>query len=144
MPYASQTKIELAAGGAARLVELSDWDGDADVDADVVEESQAAADGWIDSYLRMRFATPIPTPSSTLVRLAADEAVYWMREKRGMLSQQDIEARKGRETWLRDCSKGLVRPDEPLPPPSSAIATTWVDDTTERDVSRETLKGGVW
>jgi phage gp36-like protein len=143
MPYASQAKIELAAGGAVRLRDLADWDGDQAVDAAVIAEAQAAADGWIDSYLRMRFATPIAAPSTTLVRIAAEEAVYWMLERRGMAGPQDVESRKRREAWLRDCASGAVRPDEPLPAQSTAVQSAWVDDPG-RAVSRDGLKGGVW
>jgi phage gp36-like protein len=143
MPYATQDQIQLAAGGAARLVELADWNRDGAIDADVIAMAQSAADGWIDSYLRARFATPIATPSDTLVRLAADEAVYVFRQRVGMLSQSDADDRKSRETWLRDCARGVVRPDEPLPEKSTAVKSAWVDDPG-RSISREGLKGGVW
>ncbi len=88
MAYASQTHIELAVGGATRLRELADWDDDGEVDAGVIAEAQAAADGYIDSYARTRYATPIETPSATLIRVAAEEAVYWMRSKRGVVGEE--------------------------------------------------------
>ncbi len=142
-PYASQTQIQLAAGGAVKLVELADWDDDGAADGDVIAMVQAAADGWIDSYLRARFATPVATPSDTLVRVAAEESVYVLRLRRQMVTELDTEARKQRETWLRDCAKGLVRPDEPLPAASTAVKSAWVEDPG-RAVSRDGLKGGVW
>ncbi len=141
MPYATQAQIQIAAGGADKLVQLADWDHDGVVDADVLAQAQAAADGWIDGYARSRFATPIAVPSSTLIRVAAEEAVYWMRKQRSMLSEDDRKDHEERERWCKDLSAGRVRPDEPLPAQSTAVQSAWVDRPDEQPVSRERLQG---
>lgn len=141
MAYATQTQIQMAAGGPDRFVQLADWNGDGTVDADVIAEAQARADGWIDQYLRERYTTPIATPSDTLIRLAADEAVYWLRKSRGLLAQdeQDVEQRKDRERQLQDMAAGKIRPDEPLPTKSTAVGAAFVENCSP--VSRAGLKG---
>lgn len=145
MAYATQDQIRLAAGGSSpagpsdRFVELADWNGDGAVDADVIAEAQLRADGWIDGYLRLRYATPIATPSDTLIRIAADECVYWMRSKKQQLSQEDMEERKNREHQLEAMAAGKIRPDEPLPLKSSAVTSTVVD--LGGCITREGLKG---
>lgn len=144
MAYATQTQISLAAGGDQRFLELFDWDGDGVVDALVVSEAQSRADGWIDGYLRGRYATPIATPSDTLIRLSADECVYWARKKRGLLAQdqQDLEDRKDRERQLEAMGAGKIRPDEPPPEQSTAVVAGVVEN--ESPISRRGLKGSFW
>lgn len=139
MPYTVTQDLEQAAGGAARLVELADWDGDGEADAAALAAAQAKADGLIDSYAAMRYATPIASPSAILVQQAADEAIYQLKSRRGMVTAQDVEERTARMEWLEQLSKGRVRPDEPLPPKSSAVAAR--HSISNRAVSREKTKG---
>lgn len=145
MPYATQAQIALAIGGTARLVELADFDGDGAVDADAIARAQDAADGFIDPFLRVRYATPIATPSSSLVRLAADQAVYEMKKWRGMLTELDLKDLERRERELQDYAKGLRRPDEPLPAKSTATRSGWVDrndsEMTDALLSRKDFEG---
>ncbi len=65
------------------------------------------------------------------------------QDRAGRATEHDVEDRKTRETWLRDCAGGRARPDEPLPAPSTAVKSAWVEDPG-RAVSRDGLKGGVW
>lgn len=139
MTYASQSDIETAAGGAARLVELADWDADGTADAAAIAGVQAATDGWIDSYAALRYAVPIESPTATLVQVAADECVYRLRQRRGMVGEADEQRHKEREAWLVHLSKGLVRPSDPAPSKSDAVRSKVV--VNNRDVSRCTLKG---
>lgn len=137
MPYATQAQIESAAGGATRFLQLADWNLDGAVDASVVAEAQARADGWIDEYLRHREATPIENPTDTLIRLAADEAVYWLRKVRGMLTVEEIDQRKERERQLSEMRSGTLRyKNDPRP---NAKSAAFVEN--EADVSREGTKG---
>lgn len=142
MTYASQDQIQLAAGGSDRFTSLTDWDGDGTPDPGVIAEAQARADGWLDGYLRQRYSTPIAAPTDTLQRLAADECVYWLRSKRGMLGPEDIEQRKEREREMEKYRKGELRPDEPLPAKSSAVVSAIVPNGS-CEVSRDSLKG-IW
>jgi phage gp36-like protein len=139
VPYAEHSHIEMAVGGADRLVQLADWDGDGVADTRVLVAAQVAADSLIDSYARKRYATPFAQPSETVRRVAAEECVYWMRQARGMVGPTELEERKVRLAWLESLGKGEVRPEEPAPPKSSAVRTAWHPST--RNMSRRTLKG---
>lgn len=141
MPYTSQTDIENAAGGNARLVQLADWEGQGAVDAAVIAAVQAAADGWIDGFLNKLYATPIPNPTSTLVQLAAEECVYQLRLRRGQVSEEDQQRRDKRQELLLLMNKGVVRPSNPAPAKSDAVRSEAV--VNNRDASRENLKGFV-
>ncbi|HWU91601.1 MAG TPA: phage protein Gp36 family protein [Kofleriaceae bacterium] len=139
--YATQADLDFAAGGAARFREATDWDGDGQVDAAVVASAQTAADGWIDSYLRLRYSTPIPTPSATLRLLAARETLYQIKASRGLvaITKEDIDERAQRIRELEAMRDGKLRPDEPPPAPSTAIRATFVANCD--DLSREGTKG---
>lgn len=117
MSYATDTQIELAAGGQDRLVALADWDGDQVVDADVITRAKEAADGLIDGYLRLKLgaddlARVRATPTVTLSSIAAAEAVYWMKSSRNMAGPDDVEQRKERERQLKLMNAGSFRVDD--------------------------------
>lgn len=139
MAYASRKDIEHAAGGAVRLVQLADWDGDGVADDDVIASARDKAEGIIDSYAAMRYAVPVARPSRTFVQLAAEETVYWLRERRGRLDDTHHLARDLRLQWLVQLAKGRVRPSEPLPPKSRAVVNRY--GKSRRAVSRERMKG---
>lgn len=139
MAYVTQTDLELACGGPARLVEIADWHGVGSADAAVVADAIDAACGWIDGYARLRYGTPIPSPTATIKRVVAAEAIYVLRERRQMLTEQDVATKTARDQWAADLRDGKVRPDEPLPAPSTAIRSAWRPST--RDTSRDKLKG---
>lgn len=146
MAYASQSDIQLAAGGFERFRDLVDFDGDGIIDPDVVARAQAAASSFIDPYLANRFGTPVASPWPELVTLAAEEAVYQIRGWKGMRGQMPNEAedRKLREATLELYQKGIKRPPDPQPVASSAPQSAWVEsDIDTAPVSREGLKG-VW
>ena len=139
MAYASLDDIVMAVGGPDRLVQLADWDNDGVVDDAVIAAAQVAADALIDSYARMRYATPIANPSATIRSVAAQEAVYQIRHNRGMAGQSEIDERAQRIEWLRDLSRGAVRPDEPAPSRSTAVKPVFIEST--RDLSRLKTRG---
>ena len=139
MSYVVQSDLEVACGGSARLVQLTDLDGAGALDADAMNAAIAAAEGWIDGYLRARFKTPIAAPSATLKLAVADEAIYQLRRRRSMLTEQDVADKTARDSWARDVAAGKVRPDEPAPATSTAVRASFRAST--RDVSRKTLKG---
>lgn len=140
MTYASTNDMEMAVGGAARLVELADWDGDGVADADVLERAKAAADAMLDSHLRLRTSAADlialrAAPPAELSTLAAEEAVYWMKKSKGMIGPDDIDLRKERERHLDLMRAGQLRPaDNPTPQRAVFIEN---DDP----VSRKGLKG---
>lgn len=141
MPYASQAKIQDAAGGAANLVQISDWDGDGQVDAAAIAHGQAAADGLFDGYFAQRYSVPLENPTDTVITMAAQEAVYQIKlANRAMsISEDDRRGHEERIAWLRDVAKGLIRPSNPAPAVADTVRSTIAVNT--RDQSRENLKG---
>ncbi len=142
MSYATDADIELAAGGADRLLALADWDNDQVADADVIAKAKVAADGLIDGYLRLRLgvddhARVRATPSATLAELAASEAVYWMKSKRNMVGADDIEQRKERERQLKMMNAGSFRIDD-APGTQRAVFIENDGDITRKN------SGGMW
>src|SRR5687767_246327 len=111
MPYASENDIRLAAGGAARFTELTDWNGDGVADPDVIARAQAVADAFINPYLRNRYTVPIAAPTEELKQLAAAEAVFWLRTSRNQASPEDMELHKLRIDKLEEYRSGINRPD---------------------------------
>lgn len=138
MPYATSAQIQVAAGGAAKLVEIFDWDKDGVADAAVIADLQAKVDAWIDSFAGKRFAVPMASPSIALQQLSAEEVVY--RGKRGLVSEYDTDQHKERLSWLEAVAAGKVVPCDPPPAPASTVRSAWVARDTD-DVSREKLKG---
>jgi phage gp36-like protein len=139
MPYASQIEIQHAAGGADRLIQLADWDADGVIDAAVIAAAQEQADAFLDSYLRLRYATPVANPSATLRGYAAEHAVYWMRQARGMTGPDEQTQLENRQRQLEAMRDGKLRPDEPLPAKSTAVRASF--RARSGDVSRDKLKG---
>lgn len=141
MAYATQADLDFAAGGAERWLQLTDWNDDTVADASVVSAAQAAADGWIDGYLRMRYATPIASPSATLRLLSAREVIYQIKASRGTvaITKEDLDERTQRIEELKAMRDGKLRPDEPLPTPSTAVRAVFIEN--DDDLSREGLKG---
>lgn len=139
MPYTTIQDLENAAGGAARFVQITDWDGDGFPDADAIAAAQARADGLVDSYAAKRYAVPVREPSAALVQVAADETIFQLLVRRGQASDIDREERDIRIAWLDALSEGKVRPSDPAPRRSSAVADRY--RSSERAVSRGQMKG---
>lgn len=144
MPYATQAQLELAAGGADRLTSLTDWNQDGTGDATVIAEALEVADGLIDGYLRARgYNLPLANPTDSLRRVAAQEAVFWLRDSRGMASEDHVRQHEERLAWLRDVAKGAVRVDEPSAPEAMTTRSAWVSPASDKAVTRDNLKGFV-
>lgn len=140
MAYASTQEIEIAAGGADRLVQLLDWDNNGIVDPAVIAQLQVEVDSWIDSYAGRRFSVPIQSPSAVLRLHAAEEAVYRARLKRGTVSEEATQAHQDRLQWLEGLAKGLVVPSDPEPSPATTVRSAWVS-RDENSISREKMRG---
>lgn len=140
-PYASQSQIQDAAGGAERLVEIADWDNDGVADAAAIAKAQASADRLIDMYCGLRYGVPYADPPASIIELAGELAVFYLKDKRGTATEREIKAQEDRITLLRDINKGIARPSDPAPPKSDAVRSEAV--VNNRDVSRENLKGFV-
>lgn len=141
MPYITEQELENYAGGAERLTQLADWDGDGNRDAVAVNAAISNAEGFVDPYLRLRSSTPIAVPNVTLKRLVGEEAIYFLQYSRGGLAVSDFDknARMDRIKLLEAHRDGKLRLDEPMPGQSSAVRAAFVEN--DGDVSREGTKG---
>lgn len=140
MPYAVTADLEMAAGGPDRLIQLADWNEDGTADTDVIDSAIAAADSFIDSFGSVVGQTPLDTTTAPIIKsMAANEAIYQIRERRGLISDRDIEARKERVEYLTLWRKGTVRPQgsEPMEKatPNKSVYTANVSDNS-RDGSK--------
>lgn len=147
MAYATQTDVENAAGGAAKLIELADWDADGSVDAAVLTDAIAAADEWINSYAQRRYDVPFATTPDIVRRFAAQEAVYRLRLGRNALTDADQVRHEELREWLDNLARGIVSVGvDPEPAASDAHVAQESDretdiDSDEGKISRESLKG---
>lgn len=139
MTYSSQIDVQIAAGGTANLASLTDQNNTGALDPVVLAKFQAQADSTINSYLRLRYSTPLANPTEEIRDAAAALAVYYMREAKQMLTPHEIEGNKTRLAWLEAVRDGKVRIDEPSPPKSSAVKSAVVP--LGGDITRENLKG---
>ena len=138
MAYTTQSDLDDAAGGAARLLELCDFDGDGAPDVSMIARAQAAADGFIDQHLRKYSPADLArlraTPTASIKRIAADETIFRMREQRRQVSDDDRKSQELRGKELQALRVDDLRPDDQKTP-----RATFVEN--DSDVSRETLKG---
>lgn len=138
MPYTTYKDLEHAAGGPARFLELTDWDGDRSPDADVIAKGQADADGFIDAHLRKFSPTDLArlrtTPTDTIKGIAAAETIYQIRTKRHGVSQEDLTERKQRIETLKEMRSDHQRPDD-----QKAARSMFIEN--DSDMSRDKLKG---
>lgn len=140
MAYSTQSDLEDAAGGAARFNELADFDNDGAPDVAMIARAQAAADGFLDQHLRSGTHTSDDlarlrlTPTTTIRRIAADEAIFRMREQRRQVTEDDRKAQELRGAELKALQAGRNRADDTRAPRAAVV-------TNDGDVSRETLKG---
>jgi phage gp36-like protein len=140
--YASIDELTHAAGGTDRLVQLADWDGTGTVDGAVLDQALAQADAYLDQYLSLRYSVPILAPSPVLRGMAAEQAIYWLRQARGMVGDEENRQLENRQRQLELMRDGRLRPDEPTPASSTAVVASWVErDSDTVDISRATLKG---
>jgi hypothetical protein len=112
--YTTIADLNHAAGGADRLVELADWDGDGVADPAVLERAQLAADGFVDAHLRRFSAEDLAalraSPTETIKRIAAEETIYQIRRQRpASVTEDDEKHREWRTEELRDMRADKLR-----------------------------------
>lgn len=144
MPYSTIDILRIHVGGQDRLVEISDFDKDAEPDVDVIDRAIAAADATINSYVAKQFAVPIANPSPVIVAMSADLAkLNLIKWRRTMTVDEQTELQQHTE-WLTQLSDGKVTIDtDPPPPKHSTRVDKVVDRPSTMDVSRSKL-GGFW
>lgn len=143
MAYATQDELVDAAGGAAAFLQLTDIDDDGNADAGVIARAQAAAEGWINSFLGGRYALPVSNPTPELRALAAAETIYQIKANKpaAALSEIDQQLHRDRLTVLQAYRSGALRPDIAGTLPSTGRAVVVTAEDAGSPVSRESLKG---
>ncbi len=142
--YAAQADLERVAGGAAKLIQLADHDGDGSLDSAVVTAAINDASRWVDSYLARRFAVPLDTPSDIITRIVAEEAIYILKDQRDAIDDRAQRRHDQNIEWLDGVSLGRINPGvDPAPAKSEAVAaTTGARDSDDPDqITRNSLKG---
>ena len=136
MAYITNTDIDLRLGHAA-YVQLADDDGNGAADTAVVDEARRAAEGEVDSYLALRYATPIdlevhPELADLLKSVSLDLAEYRLRLRRPPVSEDARRRRDQTVDWLQRIAEGTV-----ALPSLSAPATIAARGTVARAVGAE-------
>jgi phage gp36-like protein len=118
MPYSTLSDlIKRAQGGEPELIQLTDRNNLGAVDASVVDAAIADADSEIDSYLSVRYPTPVTVSSARLTAASCDIALYRLHQAN---PPDPVEARyKEAILWLRDIAAGKAG----LPGASGPVAT---------------------
>lgn len=137
MPYCTIADVEDAVGGRASLIELADNEGLHSTDGGaswmaLVGRAIQGADGVINSYLRQRFAVPIPTVTAEIRRMSAKMTARDLRAARykGQPFAEDQTADETDRKWLLLVAEGKIQLGiEPSPEKSSII----IDKAGQRD-----------
>lgn len=142
MPYCTSAQVQTAAGGAKRLAQLVDWDGDAVVDADEITSAIAWAGTVIDSYSSARYSVPLTPVTPRCELLAADLAVYVLKKWRGVLDEADMEGHKTDLEWLAALAKGEVTWDsDPEPSAAQRQRDTVIERASDKAIGRAKTRG---
>ncbi|MFH0901890.1 MAG: DUF1320 domain-containing protein [Pseudomonadota bacterium] len=140
MAYCSQADVTKAAGGAAKLVELTDIEASGTLNTAVLNDAIAEADAWIDGYLQKRYSVPLASTPEDIRRLAAREVVFLLKDARRATTDDDKSHHEERLLLLRDVAKGIRGlAVEPLPAASSNVAPEVMERDSDESISRQTL-----
>ncbi len=141
--YAVTADLTRAAGGATRLVEIADFDGDGVVDAGLTDEALVKAEGLVNSYVRKVHVTPLVAPiPESIVTITADIAIWMLKGWRDALTEFDVELHADRVKWLEGIASGKV--DLGAAPTTAASPFNAASSTarpSSKAVSRENTKG---
>ena len=130
MAYVTKAVLVTEAGGLAELEELLpatavDADGAAITDPDDIREHWIAeairrGDDRVDAYIRPRYRTPLSNPAPHIVRMAAEEALYWLWGLGNKPMPGEVVTKaEVRLAELQRVRDGKVWPGDPAPEPTS-------------------------
>lgn len=142
MPYCTPLDVQTAAGGAARLAQLVDWDGDAVVDAGEVVRAIEWAGAYIDAASAAKYAVPLDPVTPRCRLLCADLAVHALKKWRGVLTQADTEAHTADAKWLAGITTGeSVWDADPEPSAAQRQRDTVIERGADKAMSRARSRG---
>lgn len=137
------TSLVDAAGGAMRLTQLLDQDGDGTDDTGLSDRVLCEAEGIVNSYVRKVHNVPLIAPiPQTIATMTADIAIFLLKGRRDALTEGDLARHEERIRWLEGIAKGRV--DLGATPTTSASPHNVASSTarpSSKAVSRENLKG---
>ena len=143
MSYSTIADVQIAAGGEARLRELSDVDRTNQVNLAAVESAIVEADAIINSWVHKRHGIDIPAPAPPTIRaISAAMAVYILKtRKANMVSEVDIQLQEQRIEQLRQFSRGETTLGVYPEPAKSEKIIDLASDRSDLVISRNSLKG---
>lgn len=135
MAYVTRKELELAAGDAERLRQLTRDD------KALMDDAIAYAEGVAHKHLRRLFGVPLAEPvDPDIKRLIAAEAVFEIMRRRGMVAEDDRIAHEERIAELKAYGEGEVAAP-PGATKGSAVRNLSSGPADDRAVSRDALKG---
>lgn len=137
MSYATQQDL-VDRFGELELIQLSDRDGAAAIDADVVAKALSDADELVDSYIAARVALPLSTVPARLVRVAGDIARYYLHADAP--TEQVRTAYKDAVAWLKDIGQGKATLGEDGTAAAAPVDATVQFTGDERAFTRSGLR----
>lgn len=152
MGYSTQADVETACGGAARLLQLSDWDRSGTINVARVAACIVKADSLIDSYAGKRFLCPMSPVPAIVTTHSADLAMLFLVKGRALLSDQEQElwnsiagTDESNPGWLKLLATGVVTLGVAPTPTQSSMIVDRVEIAlpADRDQSRDKT-GGYW
>ena len=143
MAYLTQAALEVAVGGSAKLIQLTDDDGNGAPDAGVIAQIVAEVDSLVDSYLHKRYAVPLAAAPTTITALVARMGARAARRRKNMPLLDDVDNEKIDREWLEGVAKGLISLGvQPLPTASSLVVDKVGErEDSPRNVTRRKLEG---
>lgn len=135
--YTTQAEL-IERYGSRALIELTDDDGDGQIDAAVVDRAIADASATIDGYLAARYALPLAAVPPLLVTIAAAIAFYQLHRHGApeKVAKDYDDARR----LLADISRGTVKLDLAGAEPAASSDGPQVEGPA-RIFSRDSLGG---
>lgn len=101
--------------GTAEVTASADRDKDGSADTDVVTRAIEHSDGLIDSYVGVKFKTPLDPVPKVVQRIAGDIALYTMSAEVGVYTDEKRKRYDDAIRWLEQVAAGkaTIGGDEP-------------------------------
>lgn len=142
MAYCTQANVVTAAGGEKRLQQLADYDRDGTADSTTIAEAIAASDAWIDGELAKRLSVPLTVVPELIKTISMDEAVFILKRRRNMATQDDRDDHAERLEMLQHIKTGASTVGtDPSPAKSTQVVDTQSVRPTTKATSRANMKG---
>lgn len=139
--YCTSVELAFVAGGAEKLVDLTDRDKDGAADADVIEAAIERAGKKIDEYAAKQYLVPMDPVDDGIKWRCAEIAVFLLRQDLGSDAEGQVKAWEGHQKWLEDLAAGNVVVASTPQPTKSTMRIDAAKKPTLRTVTRDKLKG---